>query len=37
MEQTMPGQPYVSAHFPAGALKDKRLEKRGCSFKRADS
>ena len=36
MEQTMPVLQYVGAHFPAGALKDKRLEKRGCSFGRVN-
>jgi len=37
MEQTMPTIQYVRAHFPAGLLKDKRLEKRGCSFGRVNS
>jgi hypothetical protein len=36
MEQTMPVLQYVGAHFTAGALKDKRLEKRGCSFGRVN-
>ena len=32
MEQIMQAPCYSGLHFPAGLLKDKRLEKRGCPF-----